>query len=73
MKTLGALVHHARAGEDQDSPLTGGMIEGEPRGLRTDSEGKPRLLEQASSHQALAFAENPVTGHIYTSQIEQRH
>ena len=65
---FGALVHHAREGEDQDLLLTGAMIEGELAVFGLGAEGTPRLLDQSTLSPGLfAFAENPVTGHIYTS------
>ena len=65
---FGALVHHARQAEDQDLLLTGAMIDGELALFGLGAEGTPRLLNQTSITAGLfAFAENPVTGDIYTS------
>jgi DNA-binding beta-propeller fold protein YncE len=65
---FGALVHHARDGEDQDLLLTGAMIDGELALFGLGADGAPRLLHQTTLTAGLfAFAENPVTGHIYTS------
>ncbi|MGB0591015.1 MAG: YncE family protein [Myxococcota bacterium] len=65
---FGALIHHAREGEDQDLLLTGAMINGELALFGLGADGDPRLLQQTSLNGGLfAFAENPVTGDIYTS------
>jgi hypothetical protein len=65
---FGALIHHAREGEDQDLLLTGAMIDGELALFGLGAGGTPRLLHQTTLTAGLfAFAENPVTGDIYTS------
>ncbi|MDP6943792.1 MAG: hypothetical protein QF464_06540, partial [Myxococcota bacterium] len=62
---FGAIVHHAREGEDQDLLFTGAMIEGELAMFGLNAEGTPRLLGQTTISDGLfAFAQSPTTGHI---------
>jgi len=65
---FGAIIHHARDGEDQDLLLTGGMLDGALTMFGLGSDGAPRLLDQLTINTGLfAFVESPSTGHIITA------
>ncbi|MGM0578652.1 MAG: hypothetical protein ACQEXJ_23205 [Myxococcota bacterium] len=68
----GALVHHARPGQDRDVLLTGAMVDGTVATFGLAEDGAPELLDTVDLQGGLfAFAESPVTGRIYTTHKTQ--